>query len=55
MYLKNKNICIFCKGKWYDNFRVKRGPMFLLPLHRKGGHFKLLTQWQDNCFVKIFI
>lgn len=29
--------------------------MFIIPLHRNNGHFKLLTQWQDNCFVNMNI
>ena len=36
------------------SFRVVRAnnsPLFIVPIQRGNGHFKLLTQWQDNCFV----
>lgn len=29
--------------------------MYILPVRRPGGHFMLLTQWQDNCFVNNLI
>lgn len=29
--------------------------MFIIPLHRANGHFKLLTQWQNDCFVFFII
>lgn len=32
-------------------FRASSAPIFLLPIFRKGGHFKLISQWQNDCFV----
>ncbi len=34
-------------------FSAGAAPLFLLPVFRKGGHFKLITQWQKDCFVTI--
>lgn len=38
-----------------NKFRASKAPMFLLPVHRGNGHFKLITQWQGDCFVNSFL
>jgi len=34
-------------------YSANSAPFFLIPVFRKGGHFKLITQWQKDSFVKI--
>ena len=50
---RENNICGVMDKHKYDFLSNRAGSAsyFLIPVLRRGGHFKLLTQWQTDCFV----
>ncbi|CAM9404096.1 unnamed protein product, partial [Ectocarpus sp. 8 AP-2014] len=35
--------------------KAKKCPMFVLPVWRDGGHFMMLSQYQDKCFLLTYL
>ncbi|CAN0471646.1 unnamed protein product [Ascophyllum nodosum] len=35
--------------------RARKCPMFILPVWRESGHFMMLSQYQDTCFLLTFL
>ena len=51
--VKSENIAETLSLAEHNTLKTQAGkaPMFLLPVKRQGGHFKLLSQWQNNSVV----